>query len=109
MTARINVYKYVDKKGLAAMLAIKVAGGVTLEVNLRNQARGKQGIHDGFVTQGRRHQKSKTGVSVTPQTGLMSSNFFSKKPQKLHTNINAKSFLVSKSPDHMFWNVFPFR
>ena len=78
MTARTNMYKYVDKKGLAAILAIKVSGGVTLDVNLRNQATGKQGIHPGFVTQGRRHQKSKTGLSETPQTGLMSSNFFPK-------------------------------
>ena len=28
---------------------------------------GKWGIHPGFETQGRHHQKSKTGVSVAPQ------------------------------------------
>ena len=40
----------------------------------------KQGIHPGFETQGRRHQKSKTGVSVAPRKGLMSSkNLFKKK------------------------------
>ena len=31
----------------------------------------KRGIHPGFETQGRRHQKSKTGVSVVPQKGLV--------------------------------------
>ena len=30
-----------------------------------------EGIHPGFETQGRRHQKSKTGVSVDPQKGLV--------------------------------------
>ena len=40
-----------------------------------SQARkyASKGIHPGFKTQGRRHQKSKTGVSVIPQKGLMSS------------------------------------
>ena len=34
----------------------------------------KQEIHPGFFeTQGRRHQKSKTGVSVAPQKGLTAS------------------------------------
>ena len=40
MTAHTNMYKYVDKKGPVAMFAIKVSGGVTLEVNPRNQATG---------------------------------------------------------------------
>ena len=31
----------------------------------------KKGIHPGFDTQGRYHQKSKTGVSVAPRKGLM--------------------------------------
>ena len=34
----------------------------------------KRGIHPGFEPLGRRHQKSKTGVSVAPQKRLMSSN-----------------------------------
>ena len=33
-------------------------------------------IHPGFRTQSRRHQKSKTGVSVAPQKELMSSKIF---------------------------------
>ena len=40
------------------------------------------GIHPGFETQGRRHQKSKTGVSVAPQKGLVSYKFFLKKKKK---------------------------
>ena len=52
------------------------SAGVAPERNLRNswhagdKAR-KRGIHPGFETQGRRHQKSKTGVSVAPGKGLM--------------------------------------
>ena len=42
-----------------------------------NKAR-KRGIHPGFETQGRRHQKSKTGVSVAQQKGLMSFKNFKK-------------------------------
>ena len=38
---------------------------------VRKQA--SKGIHPGFKTPGRRHQKSKIGVSVAPQKGLMSS------------------------------------
>ena len=31
----------------------------------------KRGIHPGFETQGRRHQKSKTGVPMGPQSTLL--------------------------------------
>ena len=36
---------------------------------VRPQAR----IHPGFETEGRRYQKTKTGISMTPQKGLTSS------------------------------------
>ena len=54
------------------MLAVKRSAGVAPEVNLRNplcavKIACKWGIHPGFKTQGRRHQKSRTGVSVAPQ------------------------------------------
>ena len=69
------------------MLVAKRSAGVALEVNLRNmfcarnEAR-KQGIRPFFETQGRRHQKSKRGVSMAPQKGLMSKKkIFSKKTQ----------------------------
>ena len=72
------VYKYVDQKGPAAVLFAKRSAGVTPEVNLKNPLHpGKeaceQGIYPGFETQGTWHQKSKTGVLVDPQTGLLSS------------------------------------
>ena len=61
------------------MLAIKRSAVVTAEGNLRNPFHAvkeacKQGIHPGFEAQGRCHQKSKTGVSVTQRKGQMSSN-----------------------------------
>ena len=59
--------------------------GLKIEwLNLRHPLCGgeearKRGIHPDFETQGRRHQKSKTGVSVAPQKGLVSSKNFKKK------------------------------
>ena len=52
--------------------------GVAPEVNLKNSLHAgdkahRRGIHPGFETQDRRHQKSKTGALVAPQKGLMSS------------------------------------
>ena len=41
--------------------------------------------HSGFETQKRHHQKSKTGVSLAPQKGLMSSQFFLKKKTTKHS------------------------
>ena len=61
-------YMDVGNVTVLAMLAAKRSAGVATEVNLRyslhagNKA-GKRGIHPGFETQGRHHQKSKTGVS----------------------------------------------
>ena len=43
----------------------------------------KQSIHPGFKTHGRSHHKSKTGISVSPQKGFVSSKiFFKKKPSR---------------------------
>ena len=47
-------------------------------VQTRKQA--SEEIYPGFETQGRRHQKSKTGVSVAPQKGLQ--KFYLKKSQQ---------------------------
>ena len=82
-----HVCRYVDQKGSVAMLTSIQSAGVTPEVNLRNSLHAgdkacKQGIHPGFETQGRHYQKSKTGVSVTPQKGLMSSKNFKKNKEK---------------------------
>ena len=89
-----HVSRYVDQKGSAAMLTTIQSVCVTPEVNLRNSLHTgdkacKQGIHPGFETQGRRYQKSKTGVSVAPQKGLMSFKiFFLKKKKNFFFKIN---------------------
>ena len=60
-------------KRLAAMLAIYTGRGVAPEVNLRERISctplpsANKAAHSGFETQRRRHQKSKTGVSVAPE------------------------------------------
>ena len=56
------------------MLTFIQSAGVTPEVNLRiTQVRKcTKGIHPGFETQGRHHQKSKTEESVAPQKDLCS-------------------------------------
>ena len=62
----------------------------------------KRGIHPGFETQGRCHQKSKTGVSVAPQKGLVSSKF---KKKVFMVNVKDNSFLnrnlISLCKDNM--------
>ena len=66
------------------MLAGKSSAGVTPEVNVREHVThmplpsSNKAAHSGFRTQ-RCHQKSKTGVSVAPQKGLISSKNFIKK------------------------------
>ena len=60
---------------LATMLTSIQSAGGTPEVNLRNSwhtsdKAGKQGIHPDFETQGRRHQKSKTGTEEEDSTKL---------------------------------------
>ena len=69
---------------LAAIPVNKRSAGVAPDLNLRHplcagKEAHKQGIHPGFETQGRCHQKSKTGVSVSSQKGPVSSKFFLKK------------------------------
>ena len=65
-------------KGLAAMLVVKRSASVISEENLKNPLHAgnealKRGIHSGFETQGRCHQKSKPELSVASQKGLMAS------------------------------------
>ena len=52
------------------------------KLRAREKAR-KRGIHPGFETQGRCHQKSRTGVSVAPRKGLMSSKNVNNKSVKI--------------------------
>ena len=69
-------HRYVEENGSAAMLAAKRSAGVTPEVNLGEHVTCmplpsmKKAAHFGFETHRRRHQKSKTGVSVAPQKDL---------------------------------------
>ena len=71
MNVCMYVYKYEDKKGSAAMLAIKKSVGVNPEINLgKPLCTGKEAckweIYPGFEVQGKCHQKSKTQISVAP-------------------------------------------
>ena len=61
-------------------LAAKTLAGLAPEVNQRNPLHAdakahKWRIHPGFETHGRCYQKSKTGIWVAPQQGLMPSKF----------------------------------
>ena len=84
LTPPMLVCKYMDENGLVAMLATKRSAGVAPEVNLRISLcagdKAHKRNHTGFETQGICHEKSKIGVSVAPQKGLMSS----KKILKIH-------------------------
>ena len=70
------------------MLVVYTGKGVTPEVNLREYIlpvplpNVNKAALSGFETQRRYHQKSKTGVSVTPQKGLISSKKLYKKNYK---------------------------
>ena len=63
--------RYVAENGSAAILASKRSAGVAPEVNLSEYGThvpspsANKAAHCGFETQSRRHQKAKTGVSVT--------------------------------------------
>ena len=78
------------------MLAVKRSAGVAPEVNLRQGVthtplpNANKAAYSGFETQRRRHQKSKTGVSVAPQKGLMSSKKFLKIKKNVKLKENTK-------------------
>ena len=57
-----------------------------------------KGIHPGFETQSRCHQKSKTGVSTATQKGLMASFFFLEK-------IMASFFFLKKERPSKLWQM----
>ena len=76
--------RYMKENGLAAMLAIKRSAGVAPKVNLREciipmpPSSVNKAAHSGFETQMKHHQKSKTGVSMAPQKGLVLQKFLKK-------------------------------
>ena len=68
------------------------------------------GIHLGFETQGRRHQKSKTGVSVAPRKGHLSYKNLKKKkiqlmtsPRNLLVNLDKSKLLATPRLFEYFW------
>ena len=71
-------HRYVEQIGSAVMLAAKRLAGIAPEVNVRKHVKCmlllsvNKIANSGFETQRRRHQKSKTGVSVAPQKGIVS-------------------------------------
>ena len=77
------------------MLTSTQSAGVTPDMNLRiTQARKHaKGIHHGVESQGRCHQKSKTGVSVAPRKGLMSSKKLQKKKKINHNFLCSHNIL----------------
>ena len=77
------VRNYMDQNVSTAMLASKRSAVVTPEVNLRifmhaGDDHSSTEIHPGFETKGKHQHKSKTGASVTPPKGLISSKIFKK-------------------------------
>ena len=75
MTAKKEVWRptspeiHMSGRGLAAILVIYTGESFAPEVNLREQSVNKV-AHSGFETQRRRHQMSKTGVSVAPHVNI---------------------------------------
>ena len=70
------------------MLADKRSAGVTQEINLKNPLHTsdkahKRGIHPGFEAQGRRHQKSKTGIRDTTKRTYVLQKKRKKKKKRL--------------------------
>ena len=68
----------------------------------------QKGIHPGFETQGRHCQKSKTGVSVAPQKGLMSSKNFKKKQKTKHCTCLMCYWMVGSAWAIPAWVTNPF-
>ena len=76
-----HICKSMDRKGLAAMLSInrcRTRG----EFEDRTGEKACKGIHPGFETQSRGHQKFKTRVSVAPRKRVMSSKNVLKKKKE---------------------------
>ena len=107
--------RYVEEKRLAAILATKRSAGVAPEVNFRKYVErmplpsGTRLPHSGFETHRRCHQKSKTGVSVAPQKGLMST-FFKKNKHIEWSDIHIKykEFSISLKLQINFNTIFQF-
>ena len=71
LTYPIFKHKYVEKKGLAAMLAINRSAGTTLDVNLRNLMLCDKAYKDGIYTLA---LKPRRDVNRSPKQGYQSPN-----------------------------------
>ena len=89
----INAWSQVlEEIGLAVMLVAKRSAGITPEVTCMPLPSANKAAHSGFETQSRCHHKSKIGISVAPQKGLMSSINF---PKKILPEVGYKSGTVN--------------
>ena len=84
------------------MLGTKKLAGVAPEVNLKNLLHTggeayKWGIHPGFETTARLHQKSKRGVSEAPQRGLIYFKNFDLKCIEVYQTLIVTAEEISKS------------
>ena len=70
--------RYMEENGLAMMLLASLVPEVDLRecVTHTPPPSMNKAVHSGFEMQKRHHQKSKTGVSVTPRKDLCSPKFF---------------------------------
>ena len=116
IVARVHEYSY--KTAFYEHSISIQSADVAPEVNLRiTQVRKRtEGIHPGFETQGRRHQKSKTGLSLAPQKGLMSSKKFFLKKKTIpsgRSNWKGESFFLPVPMHHgigtLPWTESPIR
>ena len=91
------------------MLTSIQSAGVAPEVNLRNSWHAgdkacKRGNHPGFETQGRRHQKSKTGVLVASKKDSCPPKILKKKCILFMSDLTDVSDLhIVKNPN-VQWN-----
>ena len=71
-------HRYVEENGSAARRSASVASEVNLRENVTNipSPSMNKAPHMGFETRVRHHQKSETGVSVTPLKGMSFKSFF---------------------------------
>ena len=95
------ICKYADQKGLAATLTHTVSRCCTIgeSEDHTGEKPHKEGIYPGFETLDRGHQKSKTGVSVAPQEGLVSFKKFCLKKRLSHICLCVRA-------QRWYWNVF---
>ena len=79
------MYKYVDKKGQAAMLAVKRSADATPEVNLKSVLHIGEGVCKGFILA----SKPKADVTRSPKE-MFGYPLFSKNPPRHFSPVNRR-------------------